>query len=112
MGQPPAHEGAMVYDAGKLIFATVAFVTVAALLALERVDGGTGMGLLGIIVGYVLGNGVAAVRGRVSTMAIGPKPAAGYAATETGPAPVAELLSPPERAHYFRDESGGNSDVG
>ena len=55
------------------MIALVALVCVTILLATDSVDQSAGTGLIGMIAGYAVGNGIAARRGDEVTPIIGPK---------------------------------------
>lgn len=57
----------------KALIALVALVCVTALLVTESVDQSAGTGLIGMIAGYAVGNGIAARRGDEVTPIIGKK---------------------------------------
>lgn len=52
----------------------LALVCVTVLLALGRVDSGAGLGIIGTIVGYCAGNGIAARRGEPVEPAVSARP--------------------------------------
>jgi len=58
----------------KAMIALVALVCVTILLATNSVDESAGTGLIGMIAGYAVGNGIAARRGDDVTPIIGKKP--------------------------------------
>jgi len=58
----------------KAMIALVALVCVTILLATNSVDEAAGTGLIGMIAGYAVGNGIAARRGDEVTPIIGKKP--------------------------------------
>jgi len=58
----------------KAMIALVALVCVTILLATNSVDESAGTGLIGMIAGYAVGNGIAARRGDEVTPIIGKKP--------------------------------------
>jgi len=58
----------------KAMIALVALVCVTILLATNSVDQSAGTGLIGMIAGYAVGNGIAARRGEDVTPIIGKKP--------------------------------------
>jgi hypothetical protein len=58
----------------KAMIALVALVCVTILLATNSVDQSAGTGLIGMIAGYAVGNGIAARRGEEVTPIIGKKP--------------------------------------
>ena len=58
----------------KAMIALVALVCVTVLLATNSVDQSAGTGLIGMIAGYAVGNGIAARRGEDVTPIIGRKP--------------------------------------
>ena len=58
----------------KAMIALVALVCVTVLLATNSVDESAGTGLIGMIAGYAVGNGIAARRGEEVTPIIGKKP--------------------------------------
>jgi len=58
----------------KAMIALVALVCVTILLATKSVDEAAGTGLIGMIAGYAVGNGIAARRGDEVTPIIGKKP--------------------------------------
>ena len=58
----------------KAMIALVALVCVTILLATNSVDQSAGTGLIGMIAGYAVGNGIAARRGDEVTPIIGRKP--------------------------------------
>jgi hypothetical protein len=92
--------GAALHDIGKLVFAITVVVAVAALIATDHLDGGLGLGLVGTVVGFVFGNGHAAVRGRSPSPIVIASPEPGQAAAIGGtgrvvPVPVSEVLPAP-----------------
>jgi len=58
----------------KALIALVALICVTALLVTKSVDQSAGTGLIGMIAGYAVGNGIAARRGEEVTPIIGKKP--------------------------------------
>jgi len=58
----------------KALIALVSLVCVTVLLATNSVDQSAGTGLIGMIAGYAVGNGIAARRGEEVTPIIGKKP--------------------------------------
>jgi len=58
----------------KAMIALVALVCVTILLATKTIDQSAGTGLIGMIAGYAVGNGIAARRGDEVTPIIGKKP--------------------------------------
>ena len=58
----------------KAMIALVALVCLTVLLATNSVDQSAGTGLIGMIAGYAVGNGIAARRGEEVTPNIGKKP--------------------------------------
>ena len=58
----------------KAMIALVALVCVTILLATRTIDQSAGTGLIGMIAGYAVGNGIAARRGDEVTPIIGKKP--------------------------------------
>ena len=58
----------------KAMIALVALVCVTVLLATNSVDQSAGTGLIGMIAGYAVGNGIAARKGEEVTPIIGKKP--------------------------------------
>jgi len=58
----------------KAMIALVALVCVTILLATKTIDQSAGTGLIGMIAGYAVGNGIAARRGEEVTPIIGKKP--------------------------------------
>jgi len=58
----------------KALIALVALVCVTVLLATNSVDQSAGTGLIGMIAGYAVGNGIAARRGEEVTPIIGKRP--------------------------------------
>ena len=57
----------------KAMIALVALICVTILLATDSVDQSAGTGLIGMIAGYAVGNGIAARRGEEVTPILGPK---------------------------------------
>ena len=57
----------------KALIALVALVCVTVLLATNSVDESAGTGLIGMIAGYAVGNGIAARRGEEVTPILGPR---------------------------------------
>lgn len=84
--------GIVVADVGKLLMLTLVIVGVFALLLAGRVTWDEAETPLGIIVGYLVGNGVNAVRGSAPSSVVLPRLERDTFATVTGPAPV----EPPE----------------
>jgi len=63
-----------IVNPSKAMIALVALVCVTILLATNSVDQSAGTGLIGMIAGYAVGNGIAARRGDEVTPIIGKKP--------------------------------------
>jgi len=57
----------------KAMIALVALICITVLLAVDAVDESAGSGLIGMIAGYAVGNGIAARRGDEVTPIIGKK---------------------------------------
>ena len=57
----------------KALIALVALVLISGLMAIEAIDNATGMPVFTMIVGYAVGNGIAARRGDPVTPIIGSK---------------------------------------
>ena len=62
-----------VQNSAKLIVAVVVVVCCTVLLSVGAIDQGTGMAPITLVIGYILGNGVAAVRGEPVTPIVGRK---------------------------------------
>ena len=62
-----------IVNPSKAMIALVALICVTLLLATNSVDESAGTGLIGMIAGYAVGNGIAARRGQDVTPIIGPK---------------------------------------
>jgi hypothetical protein len=58
----------------KALIALVGLVCLTVLMALNSIEEATGTGLIGSILGYAIGNGVAARQGQPVSPIIGPKP--------------------------------------
>ena len=56
-----------VANPSKAVIALVALVAIVILMAIDRIEGQAGVGLLGLIVGYSVGNGVGAASGKQIT---------------------------------------------
>lgn len=63
-----------IVNPSKAMIALVALICVTLLLATNSVDESAGTGLIGMIAGYAVGNGIAARRGDEVTPIIGKKP--------------------------------------
>jgi len=63
-----------IVNPSKALIALVALICVTVLLATNSVDQSAGTGLIGMIAGYAVGNGIAARRGEEVTPIIGKKP--------------------------------------
>lgn len=57
----------------KAFIALVGLVCLTVLLALNAIDNATGTGMIGTILGYAVGNGIAARSGKPAEPIIGPK---------------------------------------
>jgi hypothetical protein len=57
----------------KALIALVGLVCLTVLLALDAIDNATGTGMIGTILGYAVGNGIAARSGKPAEPIIGPK---------------------------------------
>jgi hypothetical protein len=57
----------------KAFIALVGLVCLTVLLALDAIDNATGTGMIGTILGYAVGNGIAARSGTKADPIIGPK---------------------------------------
>lgn len=62
-----------VQNGAKLIVAVVVIICCTVLLAVGAIDQGTGMSPITLVIGYILGNGVAAIKGEPVTPIIGSK---------------------------------------
>ena len=68
--------GLAVNNPPKFYGLALALVCVTVLLAIGRVDSGAGLGVIGTIVGYCAGNGIAARRGEPVEPAVSARPKA------------------------------------
>jgi hypothetical protein len=57
----------------KALIALVGLICLTVLLALNAIDNATGTGMIGTILGYAVGNGIAARSGKPAEPIIGPK---------------------------------------
>lgn len=64
----------MSLNVSKATIALAALIALTVLMALQRIDEAAGVGLLGLVVGYAVGNGIAAKTGTGSEPIIKPKP--------------------------------------
>lgn len=64
----------MSLNVSKATIALAALVALTVLMALERIDQSAGVGLLGLVVGYAVGNGITAKTGHGAEPIIKPKP--------------------------------------
>jgi hypothetical protein len=60
-------------NVSKATIALAALVALTVLMALEKIDQAAGVGLLGLVVGYAVGNGIAAKTGTGSEPIIKPR---------------------------------------
>jgi hypothetical protein len=63
-----------IQNPSKALIALVALVCVSVLLAVNAIDESAGTGLIGMIAGYAVGNGIAARKGEDVTPIIGKRP--------------------------------------
>lgn len=63
-----------IQNPSKAMIALVALVCITVLLAVNAIDQSAGTGLIGMIAGYAVGNGIAARKGEDVTPIIGRKP--------------------------------------
>ena len=63
-----------IVNPSKAMIALVALICVTVLLATRTIDQSAGTGLIGMIAGYAVGNGIAARKGEEVTPIIGKKP--------------------------------------
>lgn len=63
-----------IQNPSKAMIALVALICITVLLAVNAIDQSAGTGLIGMIAGYAVGNGIAARKGEDVTPIIGRKP--------------------------------------
>lgn len=63
-----------IQNPSKALIALVALICVSVLLAVNAIDESAGTGLIGMIAGYAVGNGIAARKGEDVTPIIGKRP--------------------------------------
>lgn len=62
-----------IQNSAKLIVAVVVIICCTVLLAVKAIDQGAGMAPIQLVIGYILGNGVAAIKGEPVTQILGRK---------------------------------------
>lgn len=84
----------MIRDHGKFVLFALVLVMMGALRAIDAVDVATFRGVLLLIVGYLVGNGVQAVRGKAPSPVFVPTAARAGESAASDLAPLAAALAP------------------
>lgn len=61
-------------DLNKLVVGVIVLVGLVVLLALSKISEGGGLGLIGLVIGYVFGNGKSVVQGNIPGAMLTPTP--------------------------------------